>query len=150
MFCILLDDYEVLWEEPNSPLASQVAQWQRICLPMQEKQVRSLGQEDPLEKEIATHSHILAWGIPGTEEPGGLQSMRSERVGHDWALNTLGKFSEVSVFSLKFCWISLKKYWVTMRQIPTANKETQGEGFKTHMVLTFGTLNVGTPVTPNL
>ena len=40
-------------------------------------------EEDPLEKEMATHSHILAWEIPGTEEPDGLQSMRSERVGHD-------------------------------------------------------------------
>ena len=42
---------------------------------VQEKQVRSLGQEDPLEKGMATHSSILAWRIPGTEEPGGLQSM---------------------------------------------------------------------------
>ena len=47
--------------------------------------VRSLGQEDPLEKEMATHSSILAWRIPWTEEPGGLQSTGSQRVGHDWA-----------------------------------------------------------------
>ena len=52
---------------------------------MQEMQVRSLGQEDPLEKEMATHSSILAWEIPWTEEPGGLQSMVSQRVGQDWA-----------------------------------------------------------------
>ena len=45
---------------------------------MQETQVRSLGQEDPLEKEMATHSSILAWGIPWTEEPGRLQSMMSQ------------------------------------------------------------------------
>ena len=45
--------------------------------------VRSLGWEDPLEKEMATHSSILAWEIPRTEEPGGLQSMGSQRVGHD-------------------------------------------------------------------
>ena len=50
---------------------------------MWETQVRSLGQEDPLEKEMATHSSILAWRIPWTEEPGGLQSMGSQRVGHD-------------------------------------------------------------------
>ena len=50
---------------------------------MQEIQVRSLGQEDPLEKVLATHSSILAWTIPWTEEPGGLQSMGSQRVGHD-------------------------------------------------------------------
>ena len=52
---------------------------------MQETQVRSLGQEDPLEKEMAIHSSILAWEIPWTEEPGGLQSMGSQRVGLDWA-----------------------------------------------------------------
>ena len=49
---------------------------------MQETQVLSLGQEDPLEKEMATHSSILVWRIPWTEEPGGL-SMGSHRVGHD-------------------------------------------------------------------
>ena len=56
-----------------------MAQWSRICLPvqeMQETQVRSLGWEDPLEEEMATHSSILAWEISWTEEPGGLQSMR--------------------------------------------------------------------------
>ena len=49
----------------------------------QEMQVRSLGREDALEKEMAAHSSILAWKIPWTEEPGGLQSMGSQRVGHD-------------------------------------------------------------------
>ena len=46
-------------------------------------EVQSLGQEDPLEEEMATHSSILAWKIPWTEEPGGLQSMGSQRVGHN-------------------------------------------------------------------
>ena len=50
---------------------------------MRETQVPFLGQEDPLEKEIVTCSSILAWKIPWTEEPGGLQSMRLQRVGHD-------------------------------------------------------------------
>ena len=50
---------------------------------MQETWVQSLGREDPLEKEMATHSSILAWRIPWTEEPGGLQSTGSQRVGHD-------------------------------------------------------------------
>ena len=50
---------------------------------MQETQVPPLGQEDPLEKGMATHSSILAWRILWTEEPGGLQSMGSQRVGHD-------------------------------------------------------------------
>ena len=50
---------------------------------MQETQVRSLGREDPLENRMATHSSVLAWKIPWTEEPGRLQSMGSQRVGHD-------------------------------------------------------------------
>ena len=50
---------------------------------MQKIWVRSLGRKDPLEKEMATHSIILAWKIPWTEEPGRLQSMGSQRVGHD-------------------------------------------------------------------
>ena len=62
--------------------ASQVAEWWRILLKQetQETQVQSLNWEDPLEKEMATHSSILAWRIPWTEEPGGLQSMGSQRV----------------------------------------------------------------------
>ena len=50
---------------------------------MWETWVLSLGQEDPLEEEMATHSSILAWEIPWTEEPGGIQSMGLQRVGHD-------------------------------------------------------------------
>ena len=52
---------------------------------MQETRVQSLGREDPLEKEMATHSSILAWRIPWTEKPGELQSTGSQRVGHDCA-----------------------------------------------------------------
>ena len=55
---------------------------------MQETQVHSLGQEDPLEKRIATHSSVLAWRILWTEEPGELQSMGSQRVRHDRVTNT--------------------------------------------------------------
>ena len=50
---------------------------------MQETWVQSLGREDPLEKGMATHSSILAWRIPWTKEPGGLQSMGLQRVGHE-------------------------------------------------------------------
>ena len=50
---------------------------------MQKTQVRSLGQEDPLEEGMAAHSIILAWKIPGTEEPGGLRSRGSQRIGHN-------------------------------------------------------------------
>ena len=56
-------------------------------------QIQSLGWEDPLEKGIATHSNSLAWRIPWTEEPGGLQSMGSQRVRHDCATNTFTVFS---------------------------------------------------------
>ena len=57
-----------------------MAQWYRIRLPAQEMQVGSLGREDPLEKEMATHSSILAWETPSTEEPVGLQSMGFQEV----------------------------------------------------------------------
>ena len=60
-----------------------IAQMIKNLLAMQETQVQSLDQEDSLEKEMATHSSILAWRISWTEEPGGLQSMGSQRVGHD-------------------------------------------------------------------
>ena len=55
--------------------ASLIAQWVKNLPAMQENWVRFLGREDPLEKEMATHSSVLAWRIPWTEEPGGLQSM---------------------------------------------------------------------------
>ena len=55
---------------------------------LQETRVQSLGQEDLLEKGMITHSSILAWRIPWTEEPGGIQSMVSQRVGQDPATNT--------------------------------------------------------------
>ena len=63
--------------------ASLVAQTVKNLTAVQETQIHPLGQEDPLEKEMATHSSILAWRIPWTEEPGGLQTMRSQRVRHD-------------------------------------------------------------------
>ena len=62
---------------------SLVAQSLKRLSPVWETWVRSLGLEDPLEKEMATHSSILAWRIPWTEEPGRLQSTGSQRVGHD-------------------------------------------------------------------
>ena len=65
--------------------ASLVAQMVKHLSTMQKTQVRALGWEDPLEKEMAIHSSTIAWKIPWTEEPGRLQSMGSQRVGHDWA-----------------------------------------------------------------
>ena len=63
--------------------ASFVAQMVKHLPAMLKTWVQSLGGEDPLEKEMATHFSTLAWEIPWTEEPGGLQSMGSKRVGHD-------------------------------------------------------------------
>ena len=69
-----------LWQASWAALVSQMVK----NLPaVQENQVRSLGQEDLLEKEMAPHSNILAWRIPWTEEPGSLQSMGLQKVGHD-------------------------------------------------------------------
>ena len=63
--------------------ASLVAQTVKHLSAMQNTWVQSLGQEDPLEKEMAAHSSALAWKIPWTEEPGGLHSMGLQRVGHN-------------------------------------------------------------------
>ena len=67
---------------------------------MWETQVQPLGQEDPLEEEMVTHSSILAWRIPWTEEPDGLQSMGSQRVRHDRVTNTFVHF--IVIFLLLF------------------------------------------------
>ena len=64
-------------------MASLVAQMVKTLPAMQETQIQSLDWEDPLEKRMATHSSILAWRIPWTGEPGGLQSTASQRVGHN-------------------------------------------------------------------
>ena len=65
------------------PRTSLVAQMVKHLPTMQETRVQSLGWEDPLEKEMATHSSTLAWDIPWMEDPGRLQSMGLQRVGHD-------------------------------------------------------------------
>jgi len=71
-----------------------VAQRLKHLPAMWETWVWSLGREDPLEKEMATHSSILAWRIPWTEEPGGLQSTGLQRVGHDWATSLHLKYQD--------------------------------------------------------
>ena len=82
----------VQWAEVPSLVgelrASLVAQAVKNLPAVQETRVRSLAREDPLEKEMATHSSILSWKISWTEEPGGLQSMGWQRVGHDSATST--------------------------------------------------------------
>ena len=85
----LSNNFKVMNQIPTiffSP--ANLANWWRIHLPMQETQemwVRPLGWEDPLEEEMATHSRMLTWEIPRTEEPGRLQSIGLQRVGHNWA-----------------------------------------------------------------
>ena len=74
--------------------------WLRIHPPKQETRVQSLGQEDPLKKEMATYSIILARDIPWTEEVGRLQFTGSQRVGHDWVTNstaTAGNWKEAQM-----------------------------------------------------
>ena len=67
---------------PDFPLGFPVAQTVKNLPAVQETGIPSLGQEDPMEEGMATHSSILAWRVPQTEEPGGLQPMGSHRVGH--------------------------------------------------------------------
>ena len=67
----------------SQKVASLIDQSVKNLPTMQETRILSLGRQDPLEKEMATHSSILAWKSPWTEEPGGLQCMGSHRVGHD-------------------------------------------------------------------
>ena len=70
---------------PPVYLITLLAQAVKNLPAMQETRVRFLGWEDTLEKEMATHSSVLAWRIPGMGEPGGLPSLGSHRVGHDWS-----------------------------------------------------------------
>ena len=88
MFMVLFHPFQPPYEAGAShpclqTLASLVAQKIKRLPAMREARVRALGWEEPLEKEMATHSSILAWRIPWTEEPGDLQSSGSQRVGHN-------------------------------------------------------------------
>ena len=74
--------FSALFEINGASLATQTA---HAPLAVQETQVQSLGREDPLEKGMAAHSSVLAWRTPWTEEPGGLQSVGSQRVRHNWS-----------------------------------------------------------------
>ena len=76
--CAMVLIYYISW-------FSLVAQTVKNPPAMQETWVQSLGQEDSPEEEMAAHYNVLAWRIPWTDEPGGLQSMGSQKVGHDWA-----------------------------------------------------------------
>ena len=103
--------------------SSLVAQMVK-CLPaVQETRVRSLDQEDPLEKEMATHSSTLAGKIPWTEEPGRLQSMGSQRVGHDWATSLslfFGIGMKTDLSRCGHCWI-FQIFWHVVHSTFTAS-----------------------------
>ena len=82
-------------------MAFLVAQRVKRLPTMQETRVQSLGQEDPLEKEMATHSSTLAWKIPWSEKPGRLQSMGSQRVGHDW-VTSIHFYIDIHIYTIKY------------------------------------------------
>ena len=110
--------------------ASPVAHWVKNPPSMQEPQearVWSLGQEDPLEKGMATHSSILAWEIPWTEKPGGLQSIGLQRVGHDWRdwAHTLAYRTScfVSGFSYSALWLWDSYRWLESTDNPSHCQE---------------------------
>ena len=91
--------------------ASLVTQMVKNLTTMQETQAQSLGQRDSLEKGMATHSSILAWRMPWTEEPGRLQSIGLQRVRHDWVTNkfTFFKYRLViyqlsEITQIRICW----------------------------------------------
>ena len=88
----------------HKPYASLVAQRLKHLPAMRETWVQSLGREDPLEKEMATHSVIPAWKIPWMVEPGRLQSMGLQRVGHNWATSLSLSRSVLGVHWRDWCW----------------------------------------------
>ena len=97
-------------------LASLVAQRLKHLPGMWETWVRSLGQEYPLEKEMATHFSTLSWRIPWREEPGRLQSMASQRVRHDWA-TLLSLFTKITADGE--CSLEIKRYLLLERKAMT-------------------------------
>ena len=114
-----------------------------VHLIVQEVCIQSLGQEDPQEMEMATHCSILAWRIPWTEEPGGLQSMRLQRTGHTWATKqqqlyfslVLTTFSHTSYF-----------YWLCLLFISLDDNvsATKADFFSAHSLpLSIHLINIG-------
>ena len=125
---------------------------------MQETQVRSLGQEDPLEKEMVTLSSTLAWRIPWMEEPGGLQSTGSQRVGHNWVASLHGASPKnerphtswpASLTQWTWIWAKSRRQWRAGRPavhgVTTSWTWPSNTG-KNHMVLGPRYLHVCAPV----
>ena len=99
-------------------LTSLVAQTVKNLAAMWETWVRSLSQKDPLEKEMATHSSVLAWEIPWREEPGGPQSMGSQRVGPNLATITTSTFSLWALLNLSPSGFSLQSWGIFVSPLP--------------------------------
>ena len=114
--CLLaVEIYTFFNSQVRPQRASLMAQMVKNLPAMQEIQVQSLGWEDPLKEEVTIHSRILAWRIPWTEEPGGLQSMGSQRVGHDWATNTFTKSQSTHCLN--------SGLWEWRKNLPNQKKE---------------------------
>ena len=100
--------------------ASLIAQLVKNLPAVQQTQLWSLGWEDPLEKEMVTHSSILAWKISWTEEPAGLQFMGLQRIGHDWVTNTyllpLQRLGSYTSFKAQLLTIFLKVSWLNLAE----------------------------------
>ena len=139
------------WEDPlekgiaSYPLTSLVAQMVKRLPTMRETQVQSLGREDLLEKEMATPSSILAWKIPWTVEPGRLQSMGSQRVGHDWVTSLqlslssilawgtprteeLGQLQPMGSQNVRHNWATKLSLSVSLGPIPLERREGSSRG----------------------
>ena len=119
--------------------ASLVAQMVKNLSTVWETQVRSLGWKDSPEKEMATHSSILAWRIAWTKEPGGLQSMELQRVGHNWATNIFTKTGGKSPWQ-NHLWLlldtctgwepkKLLSQWVNMKWLKLSLKKQKVSGW---------------------
>ena len=105
--------------------ASQVAQWVKNPPAMQETQetwVQSLGQEDPLEEGMATHSSIISWRIPWTEEPGGLQPIGLQGIRHDWACTHTQHAIWISYFTCIFIYCLTPFSPPTRIQVPSGQE----------------------------
>ena len=124
---------------PNKPWKNikKGIHWQGIHLPVQEMRVWSLGWEDPLEKEMATHSSVLVWEIPWTEEPGGLQYMGSWELGTTECLNSNNNAFTDTLPGYGLSFMSLNLFiccGVSHRKIPhTGWLETAGTYFLTNL-----------------
>ena len=115
------------WFSKNLVLIFPVAQMIKNLPAMQETQVRSLGLEDPLEKGMAVHSSILAWRIPWTEEPGGLQSVGLQRIRHNWVTNTI---TTIPITFSSPCWARAKSLW----QVVFASNETLNSSLMVQLI----------------